>query len=83
MFATRLEVPNQEEQKIDVSVPGFPFPSESQASQSLYEAQLKYFVECIEKDQTPNPGGSEGWVNAKVIDAAYQSNQRRKVVEIK
>jgi predicted dehydrogenase len=83
VFPTRLEIPNREEQKIDVIDPGFPFPRESQSPQSLYDAQLKYFVECIERNQTPNPGGLEGWVNMKVIDAAYQSSQTREVVKIK
>jgi predicted dehydrogenase len=83
VFPTRLELPNREEQKIEVIDAGFPFPRESQSPQSLYDAQLKYFVGCIERNQTPNPGGLEGWMNMKVIDAAYQSSQTRKVVKIK
>jgi predicted dehydrogenase len=83
VFPTKLEIPNVQEQKIDVIDPGFAFPRESHAPQSLYDSQLKYFVECIEKNQKPNPGGLEGWVNMKVVDAAYQSSQTRKVVEIK
>jgi predicted dehydrogenase len=83
VFPTKLEIPNVQEQKIDLIDPGFAFPRESHAPQSLYDSQLKYFVECIEKNQKPNPGGLEGWVNMKVVDAAYQSSQTRKVVEIK
>jgi predicted dehydrogenase len=83
VFPTKLEIPNMQEQKIDVIDSGFPFPRVSQAPQSLYDAQLKYFVECIQKNQTPIPGGLEGWVNMKVVDAAYQSSRTRKVVEIK
>jgi len=82
VFPTKLELPNVREQKTDVIDPGFPFPREPHAPQSLYDTQLKYFVECIEKNQTPNPGGFEGWTNMKVMDAAYQSSQTRKVVEI-
>ena len=83
VFPTKLEIPNVQEQKIDVIDPGFAFPLESHAPQSLYDSQLKYFVECIEKNQKPNPGGLEGWANMKVVDAAYQSSQTRKVIEIK
>jgi len=83
VFPTKLEIPNMQEQKIDVIDSGFPFPRVSQAPQSLYDAQLKYFVECMQKNQTPIPGGLEGWVNMKVVDAAYQSSRTRKVVEIK
>lgn len=83
VFPTKLEMPNVQKQKIDVIDPGFVFPRESHAPQSLYDSQLKYFVECIEKNQKPNPGGLEGWTNMKVVDAAYQSSQTRKVIEIK
>jgi predicted dehydrogenase len=44
---------------------------------------LRYFVQCVEKKQTPVPGGLEGWTNMKVVDAAYQSSQTGKVVEIR
>jgi len=82
VFPTKLELPNVQEQKIDVIDSGFPFPRESHAPQSLYDAQLKYFVECIEKGQTPIPGGLEGLINMKVVDASYESSRTGKVVEI-
>ena len=83
VFPTKLEIPNLQEQKIDVIDSGFPFPRESQTPQSLYDGQLKYFVECIQKNQTPMPGGLEGLMNMKAIDAAYESSQKGKVVKIK
>jgi predicted dehydrogenase len=83
LFPTKLELPNPQENKIDVIESGFAFPRESQAPQSLYDDQLKYFVKCIEKKKTPVPGGLEGLVNMKVVDAAYESSRTGKVVEIK
>jgi len=83
VFPTKLEIHNVQEQKIDVIDPGFAFPREPHAPQSLYDTQMKYFTECIETNQTPVPGGLEGWANMKVVDAAYQSSQTRKVIEIK
>ncbi len=82
LFPTRLELPNRKEQKIDVIDSGFEFPRQEHCPQSLYDAQLKYFVECIEMNQVPIPGGMEGWINMKVIDAAYESSRTGKVVEI-
>jgi predicted dehydrogenase len=82
VFPTRLELANEEEHKIDVIDGGFG-TSESHQPQSLYDAQLMYFVECVEKNRTPVPGGSEGWTNMKVVDAAYESSRTRKVVEIR
>lgn len=81
VFPTRLELPNQAEQKIDVINSGFG-TSESHQPQSLYDAQLEYFVECVKKNQTPVPGGLEGWTNMKVVDAAYESSMTGKVVEL-
>jgi predicted dehydrogenase len=83
LFPTKLELPNAQEQKFDVIDSGFAFPRGSHAPQSLYDAQLKYFVECIEQNQTPIPGGLEGWTNMKVVDAAYESSSTGKVVEVK
>ena len=81
VFPTHLEIPN-EENKIDVIES--PLASkESHYSQNMYTDQLKYFVECVEKNQTPIPGGLEGWTNMKVVDAAYESSRTGKVVEIK
>lgn len=81
VFPTRLELPNPEERKVEVIDGGFG-TSESHQPQSLYDAQLKYFAECVEKNQTPVPSGLEGWTNIKVVDAAYESSQTGKVVKI-
>lgn len=83
LFPTKLELPNRTEEKIDVVESGFAFPREEHCPQSLYDNQLKYFVECIEKNQTPVPGGMEGLINMKVVDAAYESSRTGNVVEIK
>lgn len=82
LFPTRLEVPNLQEQKLDVIESGLAFPRENHAPQRLYDDQFRYFLACIERNQTPNPGGLEGLVNMKVVDAAYESARTGKVVEI-
>ena len=82
LFPTHLELPNRKKEKIDLIESGFEFPRKEHCPQSLYDDQLKYFVECIEKKQTPVPGGMEGLMNMKVVDAAYESSRTGKVVEI-
>jgi len=82
LFPTHLELPNEKEEKIDVIESGFEFPRKEHCPQSLYDDQLKYFVECIEKKQTPVPGGLEGLMNMKVVDAAYESSKTGKVVNL-
>lgn len=82
VFPTHLELPNEEEQKIDMIKPGAA-KRESHDSQGMYDAQLKYFVECVEQNRTPVPGGLEGWVNMKMVDAAYESSRTGRVVAVK
>jgi predicted dehydrogenase len=50
--------------------------------QSLYNDQMTYFIQCIREHRTPSPGGIEGWINMKVIDAAYESNNTGKVIMV-
>ena len=80
LFPTNVELKNTKEEKVDVIESGFEYPRAEHCPQSLYDDQLKYFVECIQKNQKPNPGGLEGWINMKVVDAAYESSRTGKVV---
>jgi predicted dehydrogenase len=82
VFPTRLEIPNAEENRIDLIEPDAAV-KEAHYSQRMYSDQLKYFVECVERNQTPVPGGREGWTNMKVVDAAYESSRTGRVVEIR
>ena len=83
LFPTKLELPNKKEEKINVIDSGFEYPRKEHCPQSLYDNQLKYFIECIENRQRPVPGGMEGLMNMKVVDAAYESAGTGKVMEIK
>ena len=83
LFPTKLEVPNAEEQTLEVVDPGFEFPRQDHCLQSMYDAQMAYFIECIREKKAPVPGAMDGLINMKVVDAAYESSRTRKVVEIK
>jgi predicted dehydrogenase len=83
LFPTRLELLNPAAQKVEVVQSGFKFPRKEHCPQSMYNAQLAYFVNCIRANKTPVPGGLEGLVNMKVVEAAYRSSQTGKVVEVK
>jgi len=82
LFPTKLELPNLKEEKLDVIDSGFSFPRAEHCPQSLYDDQLAYFIECIQSGRTPIPGGAEGLINMKVVDAAYESARTGNVVEI-
>jgi predicted dehydrogenase len=83
LFPTKLELPNAKEEKLDVINSGFEFPRAEHCPQSMYDVQMAYFIECIQSGETPIPGGAEGLVNMKVIDAAYESARTGKVAVIK
>lgn len=83
IFPTKLEIPKGQDKKFDVIDSSLPFPPQEHTPQSLYDTQLKYFVECIKNNEIPKPGGMEGLVNMKLVDAAYESARTGKVVEIK
>jgi predicted dehydrogenase len=83
LFPTRLELPNPAAQKVEIVQSGFKFPRKEHCPQSMYNAQLAYFVDCIRRNKTPNPGGLEGLINMKVVEAAYRSSETGKVVVIK
>jgi predicted dehydrogenase len=82
LFPTRLLLPNAEAQKVEEVKCGFKFPRKEHCPQSMYDAQMAYFLACIRENQTPVPGGLEGLVNMKIVDAAYESSRTGKVVEI-
>ena len=67
---------------MDVIDSGYKFPRDEHCPQSMYDAQMAYFIECIREKKTPVPGAAEGLTNMKVVDAAYQSSRTSKVVEI-
>jgi predicted dehydrogenase len=83
LFPTLLKLTDVDAQKVEVVQSGFEFPREEHCPQSMYDAQMAYFFECIRVNKSPNPGAAEGLVNMKVVDAAYESSRTGNSVEIK
>jgi len=82
LFPTKLELPDVQEEKLDVINSGYKFPRTEHCPQSMYDAQMAYFIECIRSGRRPTPGGAEGLANMKVVDAAYRSSLSGKVETI-
>ncbi len=82
LFPTGLALPDAEKMEVEKVDPGFPPVRDPHCSQSMYDAQMAYFAECIRAGQTPKPGGLEGWINVKIVDAAYESARTGKVIEL-
>jgi predicted dehydrogenase len=82
LFPTRVETRSADPQVIQMEEGGFVHPREPHASQSLYDTQMKYFLDCLNANRDPIPGGAQGWANMKVVDAAYESSRTGKAVDI-
>jgi predicted dehydrogenase len=48
----------------------------------MYDDQMSAFVASIREGRTPQPGGLDGWINMKVVDAAYASARAGQVIEL-
>lgn len=62
-------------------VPVFP-EREQQVDYPMFRRQLQHFVQCISTGQPPHPGGQEGLIALKVVDAVYESARTGRAVEI-
>jgi predicted dehydrogenase len=82
IFPTRLLLPQAEQKKVEQVDPGFPPVRDPHCPQSMYDTQMAYFLECIWTERPPSPGGSEGLLNMRVVDAAYRSAETGEVVKI-
>jgi predicted dehydrogenase len=82
IFPTHLEIPNPKTERVDEVDGGFAFPRPKHCPQELYDRQMAYFIECIREDKTPVPGGLEGLVNMRVVDAAYESAETGQVIKL-
>ncbi len=80
VFPTGLKLPDKAKDQVEYVDPGYPYPRPEHCPQAMYDAQLAYFVLCIRRDTIPVPGGMEGWVNMRILDAAYESARTGKVV---
>jgi len=83
LFPTLLELPDMERGQVEFIRSGFKFPRKEHCPQTMYDAQMAYFMDCVRNKATPLPGAAEGLVNMQVVDAAYRSARTGKVVEIK
>jgi predicted dehydrogenase len=83
LFPTRIELPDPQKKRLVTVKSDFKFPRKEHMPQSMYNAQMAYFIKAVKKKITPVPGGQEGLANMKVVDAAYLSARTGKVVEIR
>jgi predicted dehydrogenase len=47
-----------------------------------FAAELVYFSDCILKDKDPEPSGTEGLIDVRIIQAIYESIRTRQTVRL-
>jgi predicted dehydrogenase len=82
VFPTRLLLPQADQSEVEEIDPGFPPVRDPHCPQSMYDTQMAYFLECIRTGQEPSPGGAEGLLNMRALDAAYKSAKTGEIVKL-
>ena len=82
VFPTRLERPDRAAETVEVIDPGFPHPRADHCPQVMYDAQMAHFIDCIGRDIAPLPGGDEGLINMRIVDAALESSRCGQLVSL-
>jgi predicted dehydrogenase len=82
IFPSYLETLNADQSDVE-RVNSNLTPVDERDKREKFGAQMAHFVECIREGRQPSPGGVEGLVNMRVIDAAYRSAETGQVIPIK
>ncbi|GAB4478924.1 MAG: Gfo/Idh/MocA family oxidoreductase [Anaerolineae bacterium] len=82
VFPTYLKLPDAAAGRVEEVQGGFAHPRAEHCPQSMYDRQMAYFIDCIREGRAPVPGGQEGLINMRVVDAAYRSAETGEVVNL-
>lgn len=83
LFPTRLLLPDAASDTVVEAQSGFAFPRSEEAARQRYVNQFTYFVDCVRANREPLPGGTEGLVNMRIVDAVYESARTGQVVALR
>lgn len=79
LFPTYLKLKHGE--AMERTDPDFPI-KEDHCDQSMYTAQMEYFVACVRNGIDPVPGIHEGQIVLDIVDAAYASAREGRAIEV-
>ncbi len=82
VFPTLMELPNRKTMQVTEVNPGFLHPRLVQCPQEMYDRQMDAFIDTIKFRTSPEPGAMDGYINMKVVDAAYRSAKTGRVVKV-
>ena len=82
IFPSYLEIPSADKSDVERADSGFP-PVGERDKREKFGTQMSYFLECVREGRQPRPGGEEGLVNMRLVDAAYKSAEAGQVIVLK
>jgi predicted dehydrogenase len=82
LFPTHLKLADETRRKVTIVESGFPQEADRPSSQKMYNGQMAHFVKAIQRGLKPVPGGHEGLVNLRIVEAAYESSRTGRLVEL-
>jgi predicted dehydrogenase len=81
VFPTYLEITNADKSAVERIDSGLP-PADEPPQRERFNIQMAHFVECIREGRQPSPDGADGWLNMRVVEAAYTSAETGQVVTL-
>lgn len=81
VFPTYLEISNADKSEVARIDSGLP-PVDEPPQRERFNIQMAHLVECIREGRQPSPGGAEGLLNMRVVEAAYRSVETGQVVSL-
>lgn len=81
IFPSFLQISNADKSCMQTIESGLP-PVEARDKRDKFVPQMAHFLDCIREGRQPAPSGVEGWLNMRVVDAAYESAKLGQVVTL-
>lgn len=82
LFPTQIRIIDSETHQLNPIETRYSDIRNPHVPMTIYENQLAHFVDCIQKNKHPSPGGVDGYINMQIVGAAYKSSQIGQVVTI-
>jgi predicted dehydrogenase len=79
VFPTYIEMTKADKSEVQRIDSGLP-PADEAPQRERFNLQMAHFVACIREGRQPSPDGADGWLNMRVVEAAYKSAKTGQVV---
>ena len=81
VFPTYLEIANVGKSAVERVDSGLP-PVDEPPQRERFNIQMAHFIECVREGRQPSPDGADGWLNMRVVEAAYKSAETGQVIAL-